>query len=145
MMQRLRPLAASLRLRTPTSAAFAFAPSSSSSSSSPRFYSATADPSPQAADPLSATPPASETAPPYFVPRTAGGELVSLRFLSLLGLDFCVAHPNMRVPCSPCTPTSGTAARESTPSSARPAETSACVPAPSLASFLRPPFERDGC
>ncbi|TKA53289.1 hypothetical protein B0A53_04307 [Rhodotorula sp. CCFEE 5036] len=75
MMQRLRPLAASLRLRTPTSAAFAFAPSSSSSSSSPRFYSATADPSPQAADPLSATPPASETAPPYFVPRTAGGEL----------------------------------------------------------------------
>lgn len=90
MMQRLRPLAASLRLRTPT-LAFAFAPSSSSSSSSsssPRFYSATADPSPHATDALSSTPPTSETAPPYFVPRTTGGELVSFRYLLLLGFHF---------------------------------------------------------
>ncbi|GAA5991617.1 hypothetical protein JCM10908_005791 [Rhodotorula pacifica] len=73
MTQRFRPLAASLRLRTPVSTAlppFAFASS---------FYSASpaATPSQTAAEAssLSATPPTSETAPPYFVPRTAGGEL----------------------------------------------------------------------
>ncbi|GAA5873986.1 hypothetical protein JCM3774_004059 [Rhodotorula dairenensis] len=74
-MQRIRPFASSLRVRS----AFSLA-----STWSPRCYStatstATSTPTDADADAstsgLSSTPPHSELAPPYFVPRTAGGEL----------------------------------------------------------------------
>lgn len=79
MMQRIRPMASSLRVRTPAFTLSSFA--SSSSSSSPRCYSTstsaddTAAPASDSGS-LSSTPPHRELAPPYFVPRTAGGELV---------------------------------------------------------------------
>ncbi|BGP53279.1 hypothetical protein JCM8202_002604 [Rhodotorula sphaerocarpa] len=76
MLQRLRPLAASLRRQAPAVAVSPVA-SFNLTARAPRFYS-TPPPAPSAnaaQEKLSSVPPASETAPPYFVPRTAGGEL----------------------------------------------------------------------
>lgn len=81
-MQRLRPLAASIRSQARVAAVAPFLTSAAANSHSPRFYSTPAPVTPPEtsvnASELSFNPPSSESVPPYFVPRTAGGELVRL-------------------------------------------------------------------